>query len=385
MSAAPARFLLHVGAPHCGSVALQTALSATPSLPTQDGQELRYTALSPQSGGWTVLSGRSLRMAAERSIKGCTATTAPAETDSAPFFAALDRVRRKAGRTVPVLSHPGWIGQADSFATALPHWFEGETETPVDICAFARPPLDWLNAAYWRWGIWSGRGFGSWLERLGTPYTLGAALTRWAALRGARVTLRLDADVLSGFDAACGTTLPRPARRPTPLPPALLGFLMRNRRYRPDADDTATETVFQRWCHVPDAPRLWAVLPRHLRPVRVAAQSDLDLLFALLPAEQAEAVRAAPSGWTSDAPYEALLRRGRASLEDSEELAQLYRALGRGVGLAAEAAGKPVPQLQPVMSTRTSVHAWDVAVAQALEHLIALDTDVRRRRRPFGL
>lgn len=99
MSAAPARLLLHVGAPHCGSVALQTALSATPSLPTQDGQELRYTALSPQSGGWTVLSGRSLRMAAERSIKGCTATTAPAETDSAPFFAALDRVRRKAGRT----------------------------------------------------------------------------------------------------------------------------------------------------------------------------------------------------------------------------------------------------------------------------------------------
>jgi hypothetical protein len=257
MSAAPARLLLHVGAPHCGSVALQTALSATPSLPTQDGQELRYTALSPQSGGWTVLSGRSLRMAAERSIKGCTATTAPAETDSAPFFAALDRVRRKAGRTVPVLSHPGWIGQADSFATALPHWFEGETETPVDICAFARPPLDWLNAAYWRWGIWSGRGFGSWLERLGTPYTLGAALTRWAALRGARVTLRLDADVLSGFDAACGTTLPRPARRPTPLPPALLGFLMRNRRYFSAGAMCRTRPASGRCCPATCALCVW--------------------------------------------------------------------------------------------------------------------------------
>ena len=52
---------------------------------------------------------------------------------------------------------------------------------------------------------------------------------------------------------------------------------------------------------------------------------------------------------------------------------------------AAEAAGKPVPPLQPVLATRASAHSWDVALAGALEHLIALDAGLRRRRLSLGL
>ena len=219
------------------------------------------------------------------------------------------------------------------------------------------------------------------------PYTLGAALTRWAALPGAELKLGLTDDVLTAFEGAYGTALPRPGRGTDgALPPALLGFLMRNRRYRADAQDTAAEEVFRRWCDVGDAPRPWAVLPRHLAALRDATREDLDRLLALIPEDAAEGLRRDDARWTVSAdPYEALFLRGRAPLDDPEELAQLYRALVKGVGAVAEAAGKRVPPLQPVLATRASVHSWDVALAHALEHLVALDAEQRRGRRPFGL
>lgn len=381
MSDAPA-IILHVGAPLCGTRALQRAFSAAPLLSTDSGP-LAYAVPGPRGGA--LLSGRALRTTAARDLRGRLGWP-DMEADTAAALAPLDRLRRKPPGGVPLVSNPGWIGQADRFADALPQWF-AEDAPPVEICAFARPPLDWLNAAYWEWGVWSGRGFGAWLAQMGMPYTLGAALTRWEALPAVRLKLGLTEDVLTAFDGAYGTALPRPAcGTDGALPPALLGFLLRNRRYRGDAADTATEEVFRRWCHVAEAPRPWAVLPRHLSEVRAATRADLDRLFALIPEAEVENLRARDPRWTvAPDPYEPLFLRGRAPLDDPEELAQLYRALVRGVGAVAKAAGKRVPPLQPVLATRASVHTWDVAVARALEHLVALDAEHRRGRRVFGL
>jgi hypothetical protein len=293
-------------------------------------------------------------------------------------------VRRKPGKGLPLIPAEAWFDRAESFATALPHWFEAGAGAPVGICAALRPPIDWLNAAYWRWGVWSGRGFGSWLAQVQAPYAPGAALSRWAALPNTRLQVLPSGDALDGFATALGLSLSRPALSGADLPPALLGFLMRNRRYGAGAPDSPAETVVRRWCPLEDAPRLWAVLPRDLRAVREASAADVERLFALLPEGEAAALRAGDPGWTSEAPYEAVLRRGFSPLDDPEDLAQLYRALLQGLRAAAEAAGRPLPQLTPVLATRASVHSWDVAVAQALEHLMAFDAE-QRRRWPFGL
>jgi len=375
--------ILHVGAPKCGSSALQAALSEAPRLTTKAGETLAYTGLRARSDDWSLLSGRMLRSAARRSVHGYVSWPSTTAENETALFSALDHVRRKAGRAVPVVSNEGWIGQADAFAEALPHWFTQDAGAPVEICAFVRPPIDWLNAAYWQWGVWSGRPFQAWVERTEMPYSLGAMLTRWAALPNTRLRLGFSGDVLAEFEETEGVALPRPAQRNVSLPPAMLGFLMRNRRYRSNAHDNAAEFIFQRWCKMEDGPRLWAVLPRHLIQLREALRADLDLLFALVPEDRARAIRAADPRWTSEEPYHERILQGRSRLDDPEELAQLYRVLVSGVGAAAAAAGKAVPKLPPVLSTRASVHAWDVAVAQALEHLIAFDTDLRRRRLPF--
>lgn len=384
MSAPPPAIILHVGAPKCGARLLQQALSAAPLLESDIGP-LAYTALHPKGRGWALLSGKALQTAARRAVSGRLGWPDADQAESG-LFDALDRLRRKPPGGVPIVSNPGWIGQADVFAKALPQWFApGGPE--VQICGFVRPPLDWLNAAYWEWGVWSGRGFGAWLAQMGMPYTLGAALSRWAALPNTDLRLGLGEDVPAGFESAYGVTLPRPARGTQgPLPPALLGFLLRNRRYRADARDTRVQEVFRRWCSVADAPRPWAVLPRHLSALRAATRADLDALFALIPEEAGDTLRAQDSRWAVAAdPYEPLFLRGRTPLDDPEDLARLYRGLVQGLGAVAEAAGKPVPPLHPVLATRASVHSWDVAVSGALEHLMTLDAEARRGRRIFGL
>ncbi|MBV6635068.1 MAG: hypothetical protein KI788_04065, partial [Mameliella sp.] len=103
MSETPA-IVLHVGAPQCGAHALQRALSTTPELTTGDGTRLSYAALRP--GSQTVLSGKALRRAAAREVSGRLAWSGT----EGPL---LDRLRRRRGGTVPLVSEPGWIGHAE--------------------------------------------------------------------------------------------------------------------------------------------------------------------------------------------------------------------------------------------------------------------------------
>lgn len=373
------RLILHVGAPKCGSSALQAALSATPVLKMPSGRRMTYlSARRGRRGNWSVLKGMPVQISARRAPHGYAVWPNPQDDESAAALRSLrDGVWAGGRKDLPILSHEGWIGLADSFAAQHPQWFDEPASGPVEIFASARPPIDWLNAAYWQWGVWTGLDFGRWLDRGGMPYTLGAALTRWAALPNTRVTLRITSDIVSAFAQHFGVPLQPPKAGNPTSPTALIGFLMRNRRYRKTVHDSGIEFVVQRWCEVPGDTKPWAILPRHLYRIGEALDADVAKLFALLPKDEGAAIRAADPRWVSDAPYHDRFIAGPTRLDDPEELAQLYIALGRGVAQAAEATGRPMPQLQPVLGTRASVHAWDVAVARALEHLIALDEAYR--------
>lgn len=386
------RMILHIGGPKCGSSALQAALSATPDLTSQSGEKLSYTGLRGGGGkDWRPIQGRLLTTAAQRSVHGYVSWPNLGRTeDPTPIFDALDKVwsRLRPG-TVPVLSNEGWVGQAEAFAERLPHWFtpgSAESGAPlIEIQAFARPPLDWLNSAYWQWGVWNTRNFDSWLERLAMPYQLGTKIAQWAALPNTRLHLHLSGDVVARFGEDHGVAL-RPAQaRNSSLSPAMVGFLLRNRRFRPTAHDSAAEFIFQRWCDTSDAPRLWALMPRHVQAVKQAARAEVETLFSLLPEDQRRALRQSDPRWTSNEPYHAKIRAGRSKLDDPEQLAQLYVSLCDGVRKAAHAIRQPVPPLASALAASAPIEDWDTVVASALEHLVKLDRHHRRSKwKPRG-
>lgn len=378
MTDTPAIAILHIGAPKCGSSALQVALSAQPVLHGGNGRSYAYVARRRRS----VLQGRAVTMAAQASAYGYVnwPHMAPGE-DAAAYWARLQSVLPRGPKcdTVPILSSEGWIEHGREFG-AVSGLGQG---APVDAVAYVRPPLDWLNAAYWQWGVWQ---YGAWHNRnteawLGQErYQLGRQIADWAAVPAVRLRV-LDArrDAVAGFAAAFGVPLVPAGHVNTAAPPALIGFLLRNRRFRPTPHASGVEFVFNRWCRVPGNPRPWAFLPRFAEAVWPALQDEVSRLMDVLPEAEAEALLADP-GWRSLGPYYARLKAGPSPLDDPLDMADLLVAVSAGLHKLACRLHLPVPDLPPMPSPRADAAAWDAAIAPALAALVDMDRQWRRRR-----
>ncbi|WP_425074080.1 hypothetical protein [Sagittula sp. S175] len=380
----PSRIVLHVGAPKCGSSALQAALSARPILALPDGGQMCYTARGSGLRN-EVLTGPRLQQAAEAAVHGYLNWPGRTREVSPPrYHAALDRAVRGTEGAPPMLSNEGWIGRATEFATHLPQWFDGRTR--VDVFAAARPPLEWLNAAYWQWGVWTGQGIDDWLERQVMPYRLGSDLEAWAALPGVRLHLALTPDVVADFAERFGVALPAdPTRRNAALPAAMVGFLIRNRRFRRNAHDSAVDFVLQRWCRPEVAPelwaqKLWALGPQHVQALRGPLRAEVDRLMALVPEEEVEEALYLRPGWRREAPYHSLLRAPQARLHDPEELVRLHHLLCDSAALAAQAAGRRLPPLPPPPGVTGPHGPRDAPVARVLDVLLEMDVAWRKHR-----
>lgn len=217
--------ILHLGAPKCASSALQAALTARPdhSASTLD-RPLRYVGCRHGRSGLRPFYGAAVRALGQRSVYGylnwpnLSPETRPAALATG-LTRALDRARSL--RHVPILSSEGWL--------AHPGWFAEELKArgnpPVDAVVYLRPPVDWINAAWWQWGIWGAPSLDAWLDR-GTPlYRFGPLLEAWAAIPNLRLHIRpTRPDAVADFAALYGITLPAPSVRNAAAPPSLTGF-----------------------------------------------------------------------------------------------------------------------------------------------------------------
>ena len=378
MTAPPPRpqLILHVGAPKCGSSALQGALSLTPDLVDGAGRRLRYTAWRQSGGVGGVLRGREVTLLARASPHGYVSwpNVRPDDVD-APVFAALDGLRRAGlrGGYVPVASCEGWISRPKLFATHLARW----GYPPVEVVAFLRPVVDWTNAAFWQWGIWNVKTLDQWLARGGMPYRFAEELELWSRIPNVRLRLApARPDAVARFAAWQGVTLPPAPVGNASSPPALLGVLLRHRRLRPTGHEAAVEFVVQRWCPPVPGRRPWAVLPRHVHALRPVAESTWASLRRLVPAEDLALFRDDPR-WTQEKPYHPDIRAGISRLNDPAQLAALHAALATGLARLAEAEGSVPPVPPPCPGPEADIAAWDAALLGMLDALVAADARLR--------
>lgn len=383
--------ILHLGAPKCGSSALQTALSLQPALVDGAGRRHVYLAPPETDPEAPVLTGRKLTVAAGRGSRGYVNWPAApgVETRSAQgYWRHLDATlgKARASDTVPIMSNEGWIAQAAAFSQALPGRLEG-----MVAAAFVRPPVDWLNAAYWQWGVWSGISIDQWIAGAGKRYRPGRWLADWAALPGLRLVVRPSGgDVVASFAEAFDLDLVARSRANTAAPPALIGLMLRHRRFRPDPHMPAVEFIFGRWCRVAQtgADRLWAIRPHHLEQIAAATRADVDLLLTSVLSAEAEALSADPA-WCNPLTETARTALRMRRLDHPEGLAALHRALCDGLVACSAVTGLRPPSLPPAPAASAGVADWDAALCPALDALIAADAMARSpmrkmRSRIFG-
>lgn len=377
--------IVHAGAPKCGSSALQRALSAQPVTTGADGRVYPYLAGRLTQDGLAAVQGRRLAAMTRHSVHGYLSWPNVArQEDPAAYWARVGAAAGAQARRgqVPILSSEGWIEQARAAGPLA----RAAGLDLLDVMIFVRPPLDWLNAVYWQWAIWKMGAFENrrtlrWLRQ--ARYALGGHVVAWAGAPQVRLTVETaQRDVVAGFAGHYGLPLRAEGKVNPAPPPALTGFLLRNRRFRPTAHDSAVEFVVQRWCRFAPSDKLWAFLPRFAQDIWPRLQEDQDRMMQVLPPRTAERLLAEP-GWTSLDPYWARLRAGPTRLDDPAALAALYDGIAEGAR-AAGALG--VSRAKP--RAAAPVEDWDAVIAADLDRLLAADLRWRRRgalRRMIGV
>lgn len=374
MSAPPPRMILHLGAPKCGSSALQTALSRQPDHRGTDGTRYAYTALFRNR---LVIRGAALPIAARASAYGYVNWPNFIAGDmTSPIFPAIERELQRAGRNgyVPILSSEGWLTRHNAFGRLLARLGHPR----IDVVAFLRPPMGWMNAAFWQWGVWGAGTIDRWITHGRLPYTFGSDLEAWSRIPGVRVRFgRSQPDVVHRFADLYGIDLTSGIDSNRSAPAALIEILLRHRHLRPDGNASKIEFIYGRWCPPVDGPRPWAIEARHADRMQRVLERERAALFKIGGPVEIADLQSDPR-WSDDPfPLPPLCIPGQDP-SDPNRLAALSDALAQGLTAAACAAHRP-PPLVPVPNQSDAPQAdWEAAIITQLTALLRLDATVRR-------
>lgn len=375
------QMVLHIGAPKCGSSALQAALSLAPDLKAVDGTKYRYTSVRYVAGKWRPLYGAGLSRKAHQTPYGYLSWPDLGNRSDLPeLFAQMHKVLRKgrARRHVPILSSEAWINHAQHFAESLAAW----GHPPIDVVVFLRPVVDWVNAAFWQWGIWHTPDLDTWLARSNMSYSFAEGIAAWQAIPNVRVIVCSQRpDVVGKFSKIYGLPLESERQSNLASSATLIGVLLRNRALRPDGHAGAIEFIVQRWCPPVAGRKLWSVLSRHVQELRPVRDQVLETLRAQVPPDDLAELLTDPR-WTREVPYHSDILAGITRLNDPLLFAPLYHALHQGIEAAATASKQPMPQL-PSLPENADIAAWDGVICPLLTTLVELDELVRHQTIPL--
>jgi hypothetical protein len=278
--------VVHIGAGKCGSSSLQHALSYAPDL-RGSTCGYSYCAFGPKG---RFLSGPALTAAAQATDFGyVTCPTLPPDEHLPAFRSAGGHLRSLTRRgQVPILSNEGWIYASEQFDQ---HDVLDMLEVRPRVIAFIRPPLEWLNSAWWQWGAWSGAPFERWISNAVNRADWARYLTEWKALdRVVTVEARiLGPDVVSAFYSALGIrSAPPQTRRNTALPASVLRFFQRNRAFRPGPHDSRIDFLIARHLGTSDAEAPWVIPPAIAERIMERLRPGISDIRAFLDQEDAD-------------------------------------------------------------------------------------------------
>lgn len=319
------RLILHIGAPKCGSTALQTALSNAAEFGTPLGEQFRYAVIDLRG---SVHFGPSVRRRAAGSPSQ-SASSANAKaigkmsvvTRSALAF-TLNRLLSK---TSVILSAESWIQHARDFADAD---VLSKISAPIEAIAYVRPQVDFLNAAWWQWGAWSNKPFDQWMgPRHFAMCRWGELLEAWReAPNVKRVHVRLMADNVPGdFFNLIGCPPPENRIANRSLPGLALRFMQRHRHLRAGPHDSSMSFVLGRALEETSGGTPWVIPPELVERIVRSMTKNNHLLRAMLDHDSQQRMDADPRWWDASAYAGKQLESPDpipARVEDAEQLAE---------------------------------------------------------------
>lgn len=280
-----------------------------------------------------LLGGQELVERSKASAMGSAASpnvpTAEVLNDKlAPFIPELKTLIDKG--TVPILSCEGWGQRAPVFSETR---FVEKLGGGARAVMYVRPPVDWVNSAWWQWGVWTPASLDTFIQRRGPSLRWHVAARAWEAVPGVQdVRLGLATrDVTPQFYDMLGAPAPETKMANSGVPASFMMFLLRNRAYRPDAHTPRTELVVAH--HLPRQRYAtpWVVKPEQVRKIFDVMGDMPKRLRNRLSAEDRALMDDDPRWWTPDA-YADREVDDLTALETPAALAELVGMLQAGLG-----------------------------------------------------
>lgn len=301
--------VLHVGAPKTGSSALQFDLTWDPVRAAVDrpGVSFEYVAIV---GGELLRGPRLLDKAADFAAHYAMSADLPhlmsAPAERVDACVAELRQMRESG-IVPILSYETWIYGKPRLIRRL----TASLDAPVQVVAYVRPPVSWLNSLYWQRHGEGRTTTDIWVDVRLDSIDWAPWLENWrSAPNVGRLDVRLTGSSVT--DDFCGVvgcaTSERTVRHNESFPGEIARFLLR-RNMPPGTDMSEVKFSFWRWLRNidPDAEIAGSLdatplvfdEPMIRRIVEESREANERLLAMCDPAIR-DRILADPRWWSSD-------------------------------------------------------------------------------------
>jgi hypothetical protein len=284
---------LHVGASKCGSSALQSSLSQTPSLVHPDGRLFQYLCLRENG---QILEGDVLKRKAMKSVFQYVASDRFKRLDQGEQLSILiEKSLGKASGGI-ILSSETWMDSSRYFGKFV---MNNLRDTETEVLMFIRPPLDWINSAWWQWGAWWGQSFKEWLSGREQNVNWLAHFESWKHTQGIhKLHLHTTSeDVTKAFSQVTGMPLSKAPRANVTGDAALLRMMQRHPFLRRNAHQSWVEFFYARYAPGPRDPAPWVVPMEFGANLLVRHRENQKRLLDLIDPKVAASIENDPRWW----------------------------------------------------------------------------------------
>lgn len=252
------KLYVHVGAGKAGSSSIQTYMSQSPSVNTHNGKKLSYYSFGPKR----ILSGSVLSMSANKSQFGYRNNVALSGYDDLSVL--RDQFNETATKMMSkgmnvLVSSEDYISKSEDFQE---HRLLEGLPVDVEVIMYIRPPLDWLNSAYWQWGAWTDVTPLRWLKGSLFQVKWFQLFKQWQKVPGvSKVHVRLaTSDVISDLSELLGFDVKGDAKiANSGISEDVLRFFQRNRKYRRSAHEPHYEFLLSKHINFKDTKSPWVL------------------------------------------------------------------------------------------------------------------------------
>lgn len=234
------KLYIHIGFGKCGSSAIQGYFTQNPVVRKKTKGNIYYAVINGQGNvvfGNDIKSLPKTPFGYQSSVSLHHIVKRTDDSIKKKLAEIFDNINEEDDL---LLSNEGWCNEYDlasDLMLLLP------SNIAVQVIAIVRPPVEWINSAWWQWGAWSDVSFERWVKKnISIVKDWTTVVEKWSRkLNSEKIILPLTSNIITDFSELLELVELPSSKSNSSLPEELLRVFQRNRSLRKGPHDSSIE------------------------------------------------------------------------------------------------------------------------------------------------